>query len=96
MKHLTDTNQVLGTNYRIDIKDSNGILDTLSRIERTAIATVAHEVVNVFFKYYPKKMHILYVFTLKLDLLIERIEYGNGRLTHEIIKDVREVNLLEV
>ena len=96
MKHLTDTNQVLGTNYRADIKGSNGILDDFSRIERAAIATVAHEVINVFFKYHPKKRHILYVFTLKLDLLIERIEYGNGRLTHEIIEDFREVNLLEV
>ena len=95
MKHLTDTNQVFGTNYRVDINDSNNVLDTLSRIERTAIATVAHEVVSVFFKYYPKKSHILYVFTIKLDNLIERIEYGGG-LTHEIIKDVREVNLLEV
>ena len=96
MKHLTDTNQVLGTNYRVDIKDSDNFLDTFSRIERAAIATVAHEVVSVFFKYYPKKKHILYVFTLKLNHLIERAEYGNGRLTHEIIKEVREVNLLEV
>ena len=96
MKHLTDTNQVIGTNYRIDIKDSNGILDTLSRIERTAIATAAHESTSLFFRYYPKKRHILYVFTIKLDCLIESVEYGNGRLTHEIIEDVREVNLLEV
>ena len=95
MKYLTNTNQVLGANYRIDIKGSNVILDDLSRIERVAIATAAHEVVNVFFKYYPKKGHILYVFTIKLDNLIERIEYG-GRLTHQIIEDVREVNLLEV
>lgn len=95
MKHLTDTNQVIGRNYRIDIKDSNNILDTLSRIERAAIATAAHEATSLFFRYYPKKRHILYTFTIKLDNLIERIEYG-GRLPRQIIEDVREVNLLEV
>lgn len=94
MKHLTDTNQVIGRNYRIDIKDSNNILDTFSRIERAAIATAAHEVMNLFFRY-PKKSHILYIFTIKLDCLIERVEYG-GSLTHQIIEDVREVNLLDV
>lgn len=96
MKHLTDTNQVIGRNYRIDIKGSNNLFDDLSRIERTAIATAAHEVVNVFFKYYPKKRHILYVFTIGLNNLIESVEYGNGRLTHQIIEDIREVNLLDV
>lgn len=95
MKHLTDTNQVLGTNYRIDIKDSNDTLDTLSRLERAAIATAAHEATSLFFRYYPKKRHILYIATIKLDNLIERIEYG-GRLPCQIIEDVREVNLLEV
>ena len=96
MKHLTDTNQVIGINYRIDINDPNNLLDTFSRIERAAIATAAHEVVNVFFKYYPKKRHILYVFTIGLNNLIERVEYGNVRFTHQIIEDIREVNLLEV
>ena len=95
MKHLTDTNQVRGTNYRIDINGSNAILDDLSRIERAAIATAAHEATSMFFRYYPKKRHILYVFSIRLDYLIERIEYG-GRLTHQIIEDIREVNLLEV
>ena len=96
MKHLTDTNQVIGRNYRIDIKDSNNILDTLSRIERTAIATAAHEEVATFFKHYHKKRHTMYVFTLRLDSLIDMVEYGDGRLTNTIIEDIREVNLLEV
>ena len=94
MKHLTNTNQVIGTNYRIDFNGSVDI-DVLSRIERSAIATAAHEVTSLFFRYYPKNRHILYVFSIKLDCLIERIEYG-GRLTHQIIEDVREVNLLGV
>ena len=96
MKHLTDTNQVIGRNYRIDIKDSNNILDTLSRIERTAIATAAHEEISLFFKHYPKKRHIMYVFALRLDSLMDMVEYGDGRLTNTIIEDIREVNLLEV
>ena len=96
MKHLTDTNQVIGGNYRVDIKDSRNVFDDLSRIERTAIATAAHEVVNVFFKYYPKKRHILYVFTMSLNNLIERVEYGNSKFAHQIIEDIREVNLLDV
>lgn len=95
MKHLTDTNQVLGTNYRIDIKGSNGILDDFSKLERAAIATAAHEEISLFFKHYPKKRHIMYVFTLRLDSLIDMVEYGDGRFTNTIIEDIREVNLLE-
>jgi hypothetical protein len=96
MKHLTDTNQVIGRNYRIDIKDSNNLLDTFSKIERAAIATAAHEEIALFFKHYHKKIHTMYIFTLRLDSLIDMVEYGDGRLTNTIIEDIREVNLLDI
>ena len=92
MKHLTDTNQVIGRNYRVDI---SGNLDDLSRIERAAIATAAHEITALFFKHYPKKRHIMYVFTIRLDRIIDMVEYDD-RVTDQFIEDVREVNLLEV
>lgn len=96
MKHLTDTNQVLGANYRVDIKDSGNILENLSRIERAAIATSAHEIVSGFFKYNPKRSNILYVISVNVRHIIEIIEYGNGRILPQVIEDVREVNLLDV
>ena len=95
MKHLTSTNQVLCGNFRIDFKGSIDI-DSMSRIERCAIATSGHEAVCAFFKYNPRRQGTFYVFEVDVSLIIERIEYGNNRLYAEAIKNIREVNLLDV